>query len=456
MKFLRIITKVCVALIILILILLLATLTTVDETPYTQTEAYQQTQQNLAQADKQLASQQTDSTTKFLSVGWAKANITPDHATPLAGYGNRRGLVSTSIRDSLWVRAFVIDNGKTRVGLVACDLLIVPPAVITAVQKNWPSQLNFPAQHIYYGAIHSHNSEGGWQTGIGSELITGAYDSTMVQFLAKQIIQACLLATERMATAEVGYGQLNAKEYVLNRLVGDDGPVDPYLRVLKFKKQRTGETAALVTYAAHATLMNEDNLAISRDYPGILVDSLEKNTVNFAAFMAGAVGSMKPLAKGANDEEELKNEAEGLQGDAKKLLPTIETKPARELAFVTVPVGLRQPQLQIAKGWKVRQWVWDKLFGLAQADIKALRIGNTVLLGMPADFSGELIPDLAPTAAKQKVNLMITSFNGNYIGYVTPDKYWSRDTYETVAMNWFGPYTGSYLVETGRKLLEKL
>lgn len=457
MKFLRIITKVSLALIILILILLLATLTTVDETPYTQTEAYQQTQKSLEQVDQQLALQRQDSSTqpKSMQVGWAKTNITLDHATPLAGYGNRRGKVSTGVRDSLWVRAFVFDNGTSRMAMIASDLLIIPPTIVAAVKANWPQNLGFHADHIYYGAIHSHNSEGGWQEGVGSELIAGKYDPEVVQFIAKQIITAITNATQGLSPTEIGYAQINEPTRIENRLVGKEGTVDPFIRLMKLKKQ-TGETALLVTYAAHATLLNGDNMVVSRDYPGVLVDSLEKNTVNFAAYMAGAVGSMRPVAEGKDDDEELNNQALALHHDIQKEYNAIVTKPEQTLEFVTVPVSLRKPQFQIAKGWKVRQWAWDMLFGLADADIKALRVGNIAFLGMPCDFSGELVPELESAGLTKNLHVVVTSFNGNYIGYVTPDQYWTRDTYESVAMNWFGPNTGSYFVETGRKILNKL
>lgn len=455
MKFLRLITKISLALIVLILLILAVTLTTVDETPYTATEAYQQTQQNFQRVDQQLASQRVDTTGPTLNVGWAKANITPSYATPLAGYGTRRGKVSTGVRDSLWIRAFVFDNGKTRTALIASDLLIVPPTVVAAVQAQWPKNLGFPADRIYYGAIHSHNSAGGWQAGVGSELIAGNYNPEVETFLAKQIITAITEATQRLAPTEIGYGEISEPNRIENRLVGNEGTVDSLIRMLKFKKA-TGETALLVTYAAHATLLKDENLVVSRDYPGILVDLLEKETVDFAAYMAGAVGSMRPKTEGKTDDEEMNNQARALLGDIENAYGTLPTQKARELEFVSLPLGLRQPQLQIAKGWKLRPWVFNWLFGKAEADLKALRIGQTVLLGMPCDFSGELVTDFSEVVRQRNQHLIVTSFNGYYIGYVTPDKYWTRDTYESVAMNWFGPNTGSYFVETGRKLLNKL
>src|SRR5687768_5648191 len=51
------------------------------------------------------------------SIGYAVVNITPDHQTALAGYGNRRGKLFSSVRDSIYVRALVIENGTQRAAI---------------------------------------------------------------------------------------------------------------------------------------------------------------------------------------------------------------------------------------------------------------------------------------------------------------------------------------------------
>ncbi|SDM07047.1 neutral/alkaline non-lysosomal ceramidase N-terminal domain-containing protein [Siphonobacter aquaeclarae] len=451
MKFLRILTKTCLILIALILVLLVSTLTTVDETPYAGSEAEAVTNTHLQKVTAALAQQRPDPLRdKPLQIGWARTNITPSEPTPLAGYGTRRGKVSTAVRDSLYVRAFVFDNGQRRTAIVATDLLIVPPTIVEAVRQHWPKHLTLQADQLYFGAIHSHNSEGGWQEGLGSEMIAGDYNPEVVAFLARRTIEALTAAEANLEPAEIGYGEAALPDYIENRLVGTEGIVDPMVRMIKLKKQ-SGATALLVTYAAHATLINDENLVVSRDYPGVLVDSLEKQQVDFAAFMAGGVGSMRPHVKSGTDDQEMNEEAQALNRKIREVLPGIATSPTSSLAFATLPVELRQPQLQVAKGWKVRQWAWDLLFGKETADIKVLRIGDIALLGMPADFSGELVPEF-----RSRLHVVVTSFNGHYIGYVTPDKYWTRDTYESVVMNWFGPNTGSYLVKAGQALLNAL
>ena len=59
----------------------------------------------------------------------------------------------------------------------------------------------------------------------------------------------------------------------------------------------------------------------------------------------------------------------------------------------------------------------------------------------------------ATLAASAGVFPIVTSFNGGYIGYVTPEKYYDIDHYETQLMNWYGPANGEYIKETLEKLL---
>ena len=85
-----------------------------------------------------------------------------------------------------------------------------------------------------------------------------------------------------------------------------------------------------------------------------------------------------------------------------------------------------------------------------------LRIGNILFVGTPCDFSGELVPTIAQQLSTGEDKLIFTSFNGGYIGYITPDKYYHLKKYETRDMNLFGPYNGAYISEMINLLLQKL
>ena len=248
---------------------------------------------------------------------------------------------------------------------------------------------------------------------------------------------------------------ISPPELVYNRL-HDNGPEDDRVRVLQLRKQ-SGQVALLASFAAHSTIINSDKMTwLSRDWPGVLVDNLEKQPGTFALYVAGAVGSMGPTETGPTEEAQLHFMADGLATKIEKALPTIAAKPDSSLALLTLPVTLRDAHVRVSDGWRLRPWFFLKVYGDYPAEIKALRIGQTVLLGMPADFSGELTKNLARKTAQLGFNSLITSFNGGYVGYITPDAYYHEARYETRDMNWFGPQNGAYFDELSRRLIQKL
>ena len=76
--------------------------TTVDRTPYKEMAYYKQWKENIAQIKNKTAA---DTTSKTLSAGWAKVNITPETPGPMAGYGKRRGAHYEAVHDSIYVKS---------------------------------------------------------------------------------------------------------------------------------------------------------------------------------------------------------------------------------------------------------------------------------------------------------------------------------------------------------------
>lgn len=451
MKFFRILLKILLGLVVFVLLFLAISLAPVDETPYQQMPYYVQTKQRLAQLPSPPMPKIP------IRAGWAKVNITPPYTTPTGGYGARRGKHWHIVSDSIFARAVVLTNGSTTVAVVGLDLLITPPTVTEALKKRLP-EVGLRWENMYMGAIHSHNSVGGWAPGLVGQLIAGEYDEKIVTRITEGVLTAIRKAQTNMAPVQIGFGQTDATDHIYNRIgdSGPTGPLDGLVRLLKLKKT-SGESALLCSFAGHATLF-EDSMEeyLSRDYPGSLVDRLEKKAADFAVFMAGAVGSTGPEARGKTDFGEIRNYAGDLALRIERTVPQIQLKPDSTLKILTLPLGLREPHPRVIGNWRVRPWLFYAIYGDYPSDLKALRIGKTVLLGTPCDFSGELSAELQPLAAKKGINLMITSFDGGYIGYVTPDKYYNRSTYETRDMNWFGPYNGTYFEEMMVGLLNKL
>src|SRR5690606_15478207 len=124
------------------------------------------------------------------------------------------------------------------------------------------------------------------------------------------------------------------------------------------------------------------------------------------------------------------------------------------LMMVTVPLPLSCPQVKISEDFKVRKWLFQAAFGEYPAFLTALRIGDIVLLGTPADFSGAFNPVLDSIGARYDLTPMVTGFNGGYIGYLTPREMYDHDHYETRFMNWYAPGTGEYMQQSLAGLIE--
>src|SRR3970282_781741 len=170
-------------------------------------------------------------------------------------------------------------------------------------------------------------------------------------------------------------------------------------------------------------------------------------------FMAGAVGSHGCI--GPERGRKLVNQvgetlASAFAGSRELLQPVNDST----LVMVSVPLELGSPQFRISKNWCVRPWLFNAVFGTYRPELTALRIGDLLMLGTPCDFSGELTGALDSAATRLGMRAMVTSFNGNYVGYITKDEWYDVDHYETRLMSWYGPGNGSYLSECLTKLIE--
>ena len=449
MKYVYLLLKILLGLGLLTVVALLACLTPVDSTPYQQMPFYTQTKQRLTELAKPPEAKAQ------LRAGWAKVSLVPPFTTPTGGYGVRRSKHWSTILDSILVRAIVLDNGATKVAIVSADLLIIPPTV-SAILKKRLAEVGFSWNNVYFSAVHSHNSLGGWAPGMIGELFAGDYDERVENFVAEKIIEAIRAAAKNCAAVRVGYTQADASSQVYNRVFDNKKDTDGLIRAIKLQKN-TGESALICSFAAHSTVLGAEQWQyLSRDYPGVLVDELEKKTKVFALFMAGAVGGMGPDVIGKGDSARLQNQGKALAQRIEANLPNLQMNNNNTLKILTLPLTLREPHARVWGNWRVRPWLFYAVYGDYPADLKVLRIGNTVLAGTPCDFSGFLVPDFQDIATNKKINLMITSFNGGYVGYITPDRLYNLDNYETQTMNWFGPQNAAYFEELMKGMIDKL
>jgi hypothetical protein len=118
-------------------------------------------------------------------------------------------------------------------------------------------------------------------------------------------------------------------------------------------------------------------------------------------------------------------------------------------------IQLREPHLRISDNWRIRPWLFDRLVGDTNAHFDITQIGNTLLISSSGEISGVFYEKWEKLAESKGLNLIITTFNGGYIGYITPDELYDKHFHEVREMNWYGPGNGKYFDDMITKIIEQ-
>ncbi len=433
---------------LLLAVIVVSLITVIDRTPYQEMAYYSEWKNTISTLDLPTS----DSSAIF--VGFGKESITPPYPTPMAGYGNRRGKHFEKIHDSVYVRTLLVANARDTVAITGADLLIIPPSVY----ENTSRQIGEISKNLslFFGATHSHNSVGGWYNTLVGRLFAGKYDPNIPKFISKATVSSILNAKRNLAKTEVSYEEDTDTLDIRNRMFGDDAKIDPQIRSLIFKRENQQRPFIMTTYAAHSTVLNSKTMELSRDYAGVVVDALERNNYESAIFLAGAVGSMGPKPRGINNFDELNNQGISVSSQIFSENEFESNTQKYVLRSFQVPLPMRPPTPRITQNLGFRPWVFYQLFGKSAVFVSVVQINNNLLIGLPCDFSGELMQPLTNYARSKNLNLIVTSFNGGYTGYVTSDIHYETDTYETITMSWYGPHNGTYFSEVITDIIDKV
>ena len=121
--------------------------------------------------------------------------------------------------------------------------------------------------------------------------------------------------------------------------------------------------------------------------------------------------------------------------------------PCCQVLAAKLPLKLRSPHYRISDNLRLRPWLFNWAIGDNPAYFDVIRIGDALFISSSGEVSGVFYKAWEEQADALGLSLFVTTFNGGYIGYITPDKYYSGDYYEARDMNFYGPYNGDYFKE---------
>jgi neutral ceramidase len=220
-----------------------------------------------------------------LSVGVAKADITPPVGCVMGGYGARKGRAE-SVAAPLHCRAFVFDDGETRLALAVCDLVFVTHDITSRARRLVAEETGIPEECVMVTGTHTHSGPAGLTMGL---------DPVFTESVSRKVAGAIEEAFRVRRPAWLKYAEVPVSTISQNRR-DPDGLIETTARLLIAERADTPETlATIVNYACHATVLEYDNLAISPDFPGAVVGSLEENVGGQAVYLQGCCGSINPV-----------------------------------------------------------------------------------------------------------------------------------------------------------------
>ena len=397
--------------------------------------------------------------------GFSRVSITPGinnatddavagkfKAVPLAGFGARKGKFSTGVHDSIFVKAVAIKIGAKMMVFVGADLLIMPPNIIDIATEQLATK-GIARNQVLFSATHSHSSIGTWGPGFIGEQFAGAPNTEIQKWLISCIVKSVVTAVADLSRSEIGYGSFDAAGLTRNRFIGELGTKNndfSYLLV----NQKGKRKAIIGTFSAHATTQGAGNMEFSGDYPGYWERKMEANYCDVAVFCAGSIGSQSPSGKGKGFES-ARYIGESLADSLIKKLPAIAYQETSGMSDATLRVTLPEYHLRLTPKINLSTWLSRKLMPEPQnVFFQAVRIGKLIWISAPADFSGEYALQIKSNLAVKGYEAVVSSFNGSYIGYIVPGRYFYMDEYEPKIMGWFGPTMGDYSMDLIRHLTD--
>jgi len=216
-------------------------------------------------------------------VGAAKVDITPDEHNLPEGY--------SSIRDHLFCRAIVIENGATSAALIAVDQGMINNDLYDKITQQIEEETGIPELNVFVSPSHTHSAPWGMEASV-----------------EKGILEAVKGAKAKLQDATISYktglSYININRDVLDQETrlwkqgpNFDGPSDKTVAVITFRSTDGDPIAVYYNYAMHANMMFMGG-SISADFAGETSKYIEEYYGNgtIALFSSGAAGDQNPIS----------------------------------------------------------------------------------------------------------------------------------------------------------------
>lgn len=213
----------------------------------------------------------------------------------ISGFQHNRP--AAGVHDQLWARTMIVDDGHTRLALVALDCIGLGSDEVIRIRQT----INENAQVDYTIICSSHTHEGPDVIGLwGETAFKSGLDKAYMQYLVDQSAQSVHQAVNRLRPAKLRFAQ---DEKGAAHLVEDSRKphvMDPGIRLMQAIDAEADTTlGTLVQWANHPETLWNKNLLLSSDFPHYVREGIEKGVVEGDSAFAQGVGGIAVYVNGA-------------------------------------------------------------------------------------------------------------------------------------------------------------
>lgn len=438
---------------------------------------------------------------KNLMAGAATADITPKESLQLMGYPHC-DRYATGAHDPLLSTAICLDDGETVLLLIANDNIFVPKALAAAARKRIEAATGIPGSNILIAATHTHSGPAAAsRLYISTDPAWGKpVDAFMAQY-EDGIVAAAVAAFDQRRPAEIGLSIADATGVGTNRR-DPAGPTDPEVPVLAVRDADNGGLIGIMAvYGMHPTVLHEDSLLYSADFPGMCRQYLQSCVVGTecpVAYFTGPAGNQSPrhVTQG-NTFAEAERLGQMLGGAVEKALQTIAFQREVDLGALQAEVELvprefpsveeaerseqeKRARLETLRASGSRQeartaecdWFGAentyRLAKIAQeeggavlrqaikerspGEVQLIRVGPWRFVGWP----GEIFVEFSLQVKAEFSNTFVIAYaNGETHSYLVTQEAVDGGGYESSSAIFKSPDSANLLVETTRDLINR-
>lgn len=235
-----------------------------------------------------------------------KVDITPSDPQNLAGYAAR---VSNGVMHPIYHRIVAMHDGVNEFFIISTEIGKMAPSQYDKVASRLKKEHGIDPVNLWWTVTHTHSAPEVGPPGLSGIFLPNRYQHAIANeytaIAEQKLVDGIVEARRTLAPARLGvawgFSQANINRRAIDvdgkasLGLNPDGVTDRKIGVLRLEKANGEPLALIANYAIHGTVMGPQNLEISGDAPGVVMDYVEEKTGAPVLFVNGAAGNLAPI-----------------------------------------------------------------------------------------------------------------------------------------------------------------